>query len=663
MIKSIAHGVPCQDLAHARARQSRLARAHRAARNGSRARAGSRPGTSPTSRCSPRSPTTRHPTRGTTLRELDRAGRHRGPRRGRARRARRLDRARSTLPCRQMWLPARLAPDDGADGDARRRDRRRSAPPTCPRCSRSSSAPSPDRSSTRTIELGTYLGVRDERQAWSRWPVSACTRRASPRSARCAPTPRTAAAAWRRGSCARSCDGIRARDETPFLHLTHGERARAPRLRRRSASRPARSSTSSACGHPRDQRAIPTTGFMSGVRRRPTTRFSAHARAPGPDPVPARRPRRDPRADRRSAHQRAAHARPDRPRARRGVRARATARSHAVAVSSGTAALEIILRALGVEGREVIVPANTFFATAAAAVHAGARVCASSTATRRRWRSTPPISPACIGARHRGRRDRAHRRSDHPRDRRDRAALRGARRAARRGRRPRARQRVRRPGGRHVRRRRELLLLPHQGHGRRRGRDDRHRRRRHRRGSPRLPRPGQGLVPRQLPHAHGRELAHERTARRDRALAARTGSTSSSTAARCSPRATTPRSTTLGLGTLAIPADARAATTTSTSRSCPTASTAPLFKQHLRAEFDIGLSGEVYDTPLHHQPVFSQLDDRALPGAEWLCARHVCLPLYPALSEADADYVVESLATALERDELHEVRSGRISAS
>ena len=47
---------------------------------------------------------------------------------------------------------------------------------------------------------------------------------------------------------------------------------------------------------------------------------------------------------------------------------------HAVAVSSGTSALEIILRALDVEGREVIVPANTFFATAAAAVHAGARV-------------------------------------------------------------------------------------------------------------------------------------------------------------------------------------------------------------------------------------------------------------------------------------------------
>jgi dTDP-4-amino-4,6-dideoxygalactose transaminase len=44
---------------------------------------------------------------------------------------------------------------------------------------------------------------------------------------------------------------------------------------------------------------------------------------------------------------------------------------HAVAVSSGTAALEIILRSLGVAGREVLVPANTFFATAAAVLHAG----------------------------------------------------------------------------------------------------------------------------------------------------------------------------------------------------------------------------------------------------------------------------------------------------
>src|SRR5439155_24882412 len=34
---------------------------------------------------------------------------------------------------------------------------------------------------------------------------------------------------------------------------------------------------------------------------------------------------------------------------------------------------EIILRSIGVEGREVVVPANTFYATAGAVVHAGGR--------------------------------------------------------------------------------------------------------------------------------------------------------------------------------------------------------------------------------------------------------------------------------------------------
>ena len=47
---------------------------------------------------------------------------------------------------------------------------------------------------------------------------------------------------------------------------------------------------------------------------------------------------------------------------------------YAVAVSSGTAALEIALTSLGIgQGDEVIVPAATFIATAAAVVRCGAR--------------------------------------------------------------------------------------------------------------------------------------------------------------------------------------------------------------------------------------------------------------------------------------------------
>lgn len=45
---------------------------------------------------------------------------------------------------------------------------------------------------------------------------------------------------------------------------------------------------------------------------------------------------------------------------------------HCVGVSSGTDALTLILEAIGVEGKEVLVPALTFIATAEAVVHAGA---------------------------------------------------------------------------------------------------------------------------------------------------------------------------------------------------------------------------------------------------------------------------------------------------
>jgi dTDP-4-amino-4,6-dideoxygalactose transaminase len=46
---------------------------------------------------------------------------------------------------------------------------------------------------------------------------------------------------------------------------------------------------------------------------------------------------------------------------------------HAIAMSSGTSSLEAILRAINVEGREVIIPTNTFAATAYAVIHAGGR--------------------------------------------------------------------------------------------------------------------------------------------------------------------------------------------------------------------------------------------------------------------------------------------------
>lgn len=74
-------------------------------------------------------------------------------------------------------------------------------------------------------------------------------------------------------------------------------------------------------------------------------------------------------------------------------------------------------------------------------------------------------------------------------------------------------------------------------------------------------------------------------------------------------------------------------------------------KKLLREQYDISLSGEVYETPLHEQPVFEPYRDRPLPGAEHTCARHICLPVSAVMSDEQAEYVVDSLAAALKKVE------------
>ena len=70
-------------------------------------------------------------------------------------------------------------------------------------------------------------------------------------------------------------------------------------------------------------------------------------------------------------------------------------------------------------------------------------------------------------------------------------------------------------------------------------------------------------------------------------------------------------------------------------------------KKRLREEYEIGLSGEVYEQPLHLQSVFAPFADGPLPGAEELCARHICLPVSAVMTDEQADLVVESLQSVL----------------
>jgi perosamine synthetase len=67
-------------------------------------------------------------------------------------------------------------------------------------------------------------------------------------------------------------------------------------------------------------------------------------------------------------------------------------------------------------------------------------------------------------------------------------------------------------------------------------------------------------------------------------------------------------------------------------------------KQQMRERFDVGLSGEVYELPLHAQPIFEQFTKGAYPGADYACARQICPPVSARMTTDDARYVIESIA-------------------
>jgi len=71
------------------------------------------------------------------------------------------------------------------------------------------------------------------------------------------------------------------------------------------------------------------------------------------------------------------------------------------------------------------------------------------------------------------------------------------------------------------------------------------------------------------------------------------------------------------------------------------------FKRELAERDRVRLSGEVYDVPLHMQPVFTPYAAGApLPVAEDLCARHICLPVHSDMREDEVDQVLTAVSRA-----------------
>lgn len=72
-------------------------------------------------------------------------------------------------------------------------------------------------------------------------------------------------------------------------------------------------------------------------------------------------------------------------------------------------------------------------------------------------------------------------------------------------------------------------------------------------------------------------------------------------------------------------------------------------KKLLREEYEVALSGEVYDTPCHLQPIFEPYRAGEFPVAEDVCKRHICLPISAAMNDEEACYVIASLREAIAR--------------
>jgi dTDP-4-amino-4,6-dideoxygalactose transaminase len=70
-------------------------------------------------------------------------------------------------------------------------------------------------------------------------------------------------------------------------------------------------------------------------------------------------------------------------------------------------------------------------------------------------------------------------------------------------------------------------------------------------------------------------------------------------------------------------------------------------KKVLKEDHGVSLSGEVYAVPLHRQPVFAAVAHGPLPVADDVCARQICLPIHSDMTGDEASYVVDSLRAVL----------------
>lgn len=78
-------------------------------------------------------------------------------------------------------------------------------------------------------------------------------------------------------------------------------------------------------------------------------------------------------------------------------------------------------------------------------------------------------------------------------------------------------------------------------------------------------------------------------------------------------------------------------------------------KKTLKEKYNVSLTGEVYSNPCHSQPAFKKYPSMVanntsdiFPDTDYVAAKHICLPLYPGLTNEEIDYIVTSLKQVLQ---------------
>ena len=73
------------------------------------------------------------------------------------------------------------------------------------------------------------------------------------------------------------------------------------------------------------------------------------------------------------------------------------------------------------------------------------------------------------------------------------------------------------------------------------------------------------------------------------------------------------------------------------------------FRKTLKEKFTVSLSGSVYEIPCHLQQPYVKYGNGkgSLPQAEKFCSTHVCLPLYPTMTEEEIRHAAQSILSLI----------------